>query len=184
MQTTNKCCGCKVCCSVLEVKTLCKAAGYSCRHLSGNGCSMYEDRPDECRRFSCLWLGAMAKRGDLRPDRSGLFMYPDRNQEVGDYILCHELVAGACNRHEDLLYGLSEATCRPLVVRLCDGTLKAIYTSRDQLERLLPVTDLARTLDDEAGLFIASDAPNIIDDRGVGPIEYLPPCLLQGGGST
>lgn len=145
MKAKNGCGGCNVCCSHLEVQTLCKAAGAKCRHISGTECGIYAHRPDECRRFRCLWLAAMTRHEHLRPDRSGLLMYPDRHPEVGRIILCHELQEGAFDRQIEFMYGLSDATGLPVLVRLPDGTHRAVYTSKEQLEQLLPVTDWTQT---------------------------------------
>ena len=72
-------------------------------------------------------------------------MYPDRHQEIGEFVLCHELQDGAFDRHGELMDGISRATGRPVVVRLPDGTHTAVYTSQEQFERLLPVTDWTQT---------------------------------------
>ena len=87
----------------------------------------------------------MTRHGHLRPDGSGLLMYPDRHQEIGEFILCHELQEGAFDRQKELMYGLSNATGFPVLVRLPDGTHRAVYTSKEQLERLFPVTDWTQT---------------------------------------
>jgi Fe-S-cluster containining protein len=66
----RKCDGCTACCfthAVAEVKT---HAGEWCSHCdAGAGCRIYLQRPEQCRRFSCLWLrGGWGDEHD-RPDR-------------------------------------------------------------------------------------------------------------------
>lgn len=61
-------CGpCTECCTRLEIKTLDKPAGVSCKHLDGN-CSIYAERPEVCRNFTCTWLHGQMGAMD-RPDK-------------------------------------------------------------------------------------------------------------------
>jgi coenzyme F420-reducing hydrogenase beta subunit len=69
--TTYRGCGtCTACCTVLDVPELDKPEGVPCQHLTDQGCGIYEDRPEACRTFECLYkVVDMAPR--MRPDRSG-----------------------------------------------------------------------------------------------------------------
>ena len=53
--------------------------GQHCRHCSGTGCSIYEDRPQSpCREFSCMWLERESEfPEEMRPDRSGAIVVED-----------------------------------------------------------------------------------------------------------
>lgn len=55
---TKKDCGsCSLCCKLLPVKALYKAANEWCKHcVPGKGCASYRLRPKACRDFNCLWL--------------------------------------------------------------------------------------------------------------------------------
>jgi hypothetical protein len=57
-----------------------KLPGVWCQHCNiGKGCGIYEERPESCRVFECLWL--QDKRGklgdDLRPDRCKVMFAPN-----------------------------------------------------------------------------------------------------------
>jgi len=69
----RSCGSCTLCCKLVPVEELGKAAGQRCKHVkSGKGCSIYEHRPISCREWSCMWLtGSEAGLPvDLsRPDR-------------------------------------------------------------------------------------------------------------------
>ena len=68
-------CGqCTVCCEVLEIPTIQKPKKTLCPNVCSKGCSIYEDRPDECRTFQCLWSEGVTGDGQ-RPDRSGIMAY-------------------------------------------------------------------------------------------------------------
>jgi len=50
-------CGtCIMCCKVYAIRELNKPAGRWCVHAErGRGCKIYNDRPDICRAFYCMW---------------------------------------------------------------------------------------------------------------------------------
>ena len=99
------CQDCDGCCVVFEVKDVGKAFGEPCKHLGqtlfGRGCLIYEDRPDACKRYVCLWLDSQRRPEvekmpeSLRPnvtkvvlgwpwgtDRNTLFVYPYPGHET------------------------------------------------------------------------------------------------------
>lgn len=76
------CGSCTACCSTLSIPEhgLDKAEREPCRHLradsSCGGCSIYDDRPEPCRTFCCLWLeGGLAGDERRRPDNLGLMFH-------------------------------------------------------------------------------------------------------------
>jgi hypothetical protein len=55
--TARACGDCTLCCKVMVIEELNKAAGKWCRHCKpGRFCQIYDSRPRECRDFNCLWL--------------------------------------------------------------------------------------------------------------------------------
>lgn len=99
------CQDCDGCCRVFEVKDVNKAFGEACKHLGptlfGHGCQIYNERPDACRRYVCLWLDSQRRQEveslpeQLRPDvtkvvlgwpwgtdRETLFVYPYPGHET------------------------------------------------------------------------------------------------------
>jgi hypothetical protein len=70
----GRACGsCTLCCKVIGVGALNKAAGSWCRHCEiGRGCSVYDGRPQECREFLCVWLADARLGEEWKPDRSKL----------------------------------------------------------------------------------------------------------------
>jgi len=70
----NDCGTCTYCCHVMKVKELNKPANTSCTHcIEGSGCAIYNDRPNSCREYECLWLRSQQfdkpLASGLRPDR-------------------------------------------------------------------------------------------------------------------
>jgi hypothetical protein len=55
----GRACGsCSLCCKVLDVPDLAKPEGKWCKHCKPGhgGCTIYDNRPDVCKGFACLWL--------------------------------------------------------------------------------------------------------------------------------
>lgn len=69
------CDGCTACCKIMKVHELDKPANTWCQHCKiGEGCGIYNTRPESCRIYECVWL--QSQRGgkpmplELRPDTS------------------------------------------------------------------------------------------------------------------
>ena len=53
----RSCQGCTLCCKLLGITSLEKAPDRWCEHCAiGQGCKIYDTRPEECRTFHCTWL--------------------------------------------------------------------------------------------------------------------------------
>lgn len=72
LRAASRSCGaCSLCCTVLRVDELGKRAGDDCVHQQGaRGCGIYEDRPEICRAYQCLWRQGGLEE-DERPDATG-----------------------------------------------------------------------------------------------------------------
>ena len=71
-------CGdCNLCCTLLTVNALEKAAGTRCAHLSGGLCGIHSNKPHECGAFQCFWTLTLAMDDGWRPDRSGMILWSD-----------------------------------------------------------------------------------------------------------
>jgi hypothetical protein len=69
--TGRNCGSCGLCCKLLPVQVLLKAAGQKCVHSkAGKGCTIYADRPWPCKTWSCRWLADPTTAGMPRPDRA------------------------------------------------------------------------------------------------------------------
>ena len=74
--TGRSCDGCTECCRLIGVVELEKPAGVECRHcLPGQGCSIYSQRPNSCRGFSCLWLINPEFGDHWRPNLCGIVVH-------------------------------------------------------------------------------------------------------------
>jgi|SRR6185369_4431181 len=72
------CGSCTLCCKLMRIDELDKPAGSWCEHCNPRqGCGIYEQRPQGCRDFECVWLQSQLRRhgeaalpAEARPDRS------------------------------------------------------------------------------------------------------------------
>lgn len=80
----RSCGSCTVCCRVLEIKALDKPAGILCGHNTGSACGIYDERPEACARWHCLWRKIGALPDELRPDRSGVVFSLESRPPVAD----------------------------------------------------------------------------------------------------
>jgi hypothetical protein len=66
-------CGtCIGCCSIYQIPTLKKPKYVLCTYCTGTSCTIYNDRPQECRTFYCLWRRIAAMPEETRPDKIGI----------------------------------------------------------------------------------------------------------------
>jgi len=67
-----------MCCRVLDIAVLGKAAGTQCRHcVTGGGCGIYAERPAVCGEFYCGYLALPFVHARWFPDACGMMIYPD-----------------------------------------------------------------------------------------------------------
>lgn len=73
--TPRECGDCAMCCKVMAVAAVDKPPGTWCRHCTTrNGCDIYEDRPEQCRTWTCMWqLGLLPE--ELSPRKTKLVFW-------------------------------------------------------------------------------------------------------------
>jgi hypothetical protein len=88
---TNHCGSCTACCKVFAINDppVKKPAGKWCEHCAvGKGCKIYDDRPETCSGFECLWLLSQSRvpqerlAPELRPDRSKVVFSPATDPSI------------------------------------------------------------------------------------------------------
>lgn len=68
-----ECDGCTLCCKLFPIPDLNLKAGQECEYaIPGNGCKIYEDRPNDCRKCECSYYQVENTSIDLRPDKCGV----------------------------------------------------------------------------------------------------------------
>lgn len=76
MDGERSCGSCGLCCKLLAVEPLAKPAQRWCSHFTaGAGCGIYDERPQECRTFRCLWLMRPQLGDEWQPNRSHIVLF-------------------------------------------------------------------------------------------------------------
>jgi|LNFM01.1.fsa_nt_gb hypothetical protein len=81
----------------MAIPVLSKAARRACDHVRRSGCGIYDERPEPCRAFHCLWLrGAVGAAIESRPDALGVMFDQCTLRGSGELItVAYELWNGA-----------------------------------------------------------------------------------------
>jgi hypothetical protein len=77
--SARSCGTCTMCCKVYRIDDLAKPAGKWCPHCAiAQGCKIYDDRPQQCRAFDCVWIQDEAMAPDWKPEISKIVfsVYP------------------------------------------------------------------------------------------------------------
>ena len=102
----RECGPCTACCTTIAVKELNKERGTKCVHEAGC-CTIYESRPDCCRKFECMWLSGFIEGDERRrPNQLGLIFVPSNHDKL-PIIACWECFAGAAEKNIHLLKKLA-----------------------------------------------------------------------------
>ena len=103
MPGPGRSCGdCQACCTVIQVTELKKPLWTRCDNQCDTGCGIYEDRPESCAGFECLWLqGSLERDGTVketyRPDRLGVIFDHQPKSPLGKVIKVFEVWDGGSN---------------------------------------------------------------------------------------
>jgi hypothetical protein len=84
---SERSCGtCGLCCKILPIPHFQKPPGPWCTHCRpGKGCSIYADRPQDCREFYCGWLKIPEMGEELRPDRCHFIVRMDTEPKTARF---------------------------------------------------------------------------------------------------
>lgn len=83
MENKHKCGDCSLCCKLLHVIELDKRAGTWCEHCDvGHGCTIYQQRPQSCQDFECMWLQEDSMPEDLKPNKSHCVLWVNETGEI------------------------------------------------------------------------------------------------------
>lgn len=91
----RECGSCTACCKELAILEdgLSKLPGVVCEHCTlGNGCEIYQTRPNVCRAYHCLWRSLPEMDDSWRPDRSGILIIPNDEAPPSGYQFAVNLI--------------------------------------------------------------------------------------------
>jgi hypothetical protein len=150
-------CGkCTLCCRILGIEAIGKAAGEWCRHCDiGRGCNIHDERPQSCRDFDCLYktdpalpeawspvLSHLLLRMDHGGGRLMVFVdpvYPDAWTRAPYHRQLRHMAAGLLPRHGQVMVRIDDRHIAVLPERdvdlgICQGKFTINYTPRFTLQ--------------------------------------------------
>ena len=70
-----------MCCKVMSIEELKKPPSIWCPHCEiAKGCMIYEERPQSCRDFQCLWLKDERLPESMRPDKTKVVFHVQKEE--------------------------------------------------------------------------------------------------------
>ena len=81
--TPKRTCGtCTACCKIMGIDELKKPPSVWCPHCEiAKGCKIYDDRPQSCQSFRCLWLNDTRLPDEMRPDKTKVVFHVEKEKE-------------------------------------------------------------------------------------------------------
>lgn len=68
-----ECDGCTLCCKLFKIPWMDSPEGDYCKECEPNiGCKIWENRPEKCRPFECVYYKIKDISTDFRPDKCGI----------------------------------------------------------------------------------------------------------------
>ena len=120
-----ECGNCTACCRDLELHEIPSAIGELCKHCTEDGCSIYEDRPEECKKFRCMWLQMENAGKELRPDICGVIF-----SRKSDDIIAGRLATG--RKLNSLVMGqINSFKCEGFSVIIFRDNHSKLYNNKD-----------------------------------------------------
>jgi hypothetical protein len=147
MSAAGKQCGtCSLCCKTMVIPELAKPKDSWCPNFArGQGCAIYDTRPNSCRDFSCYWLIDPEMGPEWKPDRCKMVL-----DARADWLVVHvDPAAAAPWRQEPYFSYLTQMSARNMargarvlvmekgrtIIILPDGaTDLGVVTPQDKIE--------------------------------------------------
>jgi hypothetical protein len=77
----RSCGSCTLCCRLPEIDAFSKPANVQCSNcIEGRGCAIYQNRPQLCRDFLCLWMISDGLSEEWHPSHSHMMIYAQGQQ--------------------------------------------------------------------------------------------------------
>lgn len=186
----RSCGGCALCCKVLSIAELAKPQGDWCWHAKiGNGCSIYPDRPSECRTFFCGYLTWSTLGDHWQPSKCKMVIVSELE---GQRIAIHVEPGRPAAWREKPYY---EELRQMAVAGVCDN-IQIVVCIKNRAIVILPDrdVDLGQVADDErivtgvtvksgeerfAAYKMKADDPRIAGMRPGKPVTFRKPTVFK-----
>ena len=152
------CDGCVACCQVLNIDApeMIKPANQMCMHCTGQGCAVYDTRPQVCRTWDCVWRRIESMPLETRPDHLGVLFTIDRQADPQSPFDRLYFVARAVDEPE----ALKKQPTLDAAAMLAHGPLPIFACWDDERRMIYPRAELAAAILDPDG----GHAPALVEE--------------------
>ena len=152
------CDDCVACCQVLNIDApeLVKPANQMCPHCTGQGCAIYDTRPQVCRTWDCVWRRIESMPLETRPDHLGVLFTIDRQADPQSVFDRLYFVARAVDEPE----ALKKQPTLDAAAMLAHGPLPIFACWDDERRMIYPRAELAAAILDPDG----GHAPALVEE--------------------
>lgn len=156
MATINKiiertCGDCQACCMALGVPNIDNKPEWQvCSQQFSGGCRKYNERPQECRVFTCSWIEGAGEENE-RPDLLGAIFSANYSESLGYWITVH-ILNDEAKKHPQVRANIFKQMKKNVVIevtkdnghKILGGPEKQVKLFAEQWEGLIPVSALVR----------------------------------------
>lgn len=141
LDESRKCGMCRACCTTMRVPELKKPAKVACKHVCGDGCAIYDERPATCQGYQCAWkLGYFTM--DDRPDRIGMVFSFECDMGYSKRLLvADEVWPGARLESRPDALILQQHRDQLVLVRSKDGSVRKLIGPDSEMDRVQPIVE-------------------------------------------
>jgi len=156
-EARKRTCGkCSACCKTHAVEVINKSEGKLCKNcIVGKGCTIYPNRPKECKDFRCEWLKGFGKE-NLRPDLLGIVLDYQTNGIFKKLLTIWEASEKALsNPYTKNIMNFSLTNNIPVCVIYCNGRKELFVPDNFSLSKKI----LKHLKQENIKLFVTKKAP-------------------------
>jgi len=121
----RRCGECTLCCTYPRIGAPdgadWKKAWVTCKHCLGRKCSIYDERPEPCRQFECLWLADTFIPKKFRPDKVNAFIVESKE---GNAFVVH------CGEKDKLVLMKGQSRFSKYILALAEANPVVVLTEK------------------------------------------------------
>lgn len=136
----NRVCGdCQACCYAPRLDEMKKPSFTRCRNQGEGECTDYDNRPDLCRKFECLWLQGHWEEND-RPDKSGMMLTCRDHEKYGPWVSLHVVSDEALQSksNKEILIDLVKKT---VVIEMQPRSMRMIGGPKERADKFMALSE-------------------------------------------
>ena len=139
-ENNNRVCGeCQACCFAPRLDEMKKPSFTRCSNQGQGECTDYQNRPDLCRKYKCLWLQGYWAEND-RPDKSGMMLTYRHHEKFGPWVSLHIVSDEALQSksNKKILIDLAQET---VVIEMQPRSMRMIGGPKERADKFMAISE-------------------------------------------